>query len=82
MRTFYAILVCLAMFVAYVLIGVSLGWKNGGGVIPNVIFFFCLAAVWKAIRGGGAPSIGTAGAPVPLEEWERQPDKEEKKDAS
>lgn len=76
MRTFYAILACLAIFMAYVMIGVALGWKRGGGAIPNIILFFCLAGVWKAIRSGGGEQVPQV---PPLEEWERQPSEDDNK---
>lgn len=81
MRTFYAILACFALFVVYGVMCASLGWKNGGGLIPKIIVVLCVGAVWKAIRGGGAQSAGSAGTPVSWEDWQRQPDKDDKKEA-
>lgn len=51
-RTIVAVVVCLLIFMAYVLIGAALGWKHGGGMIPMLILLMSLRAAWKGIAGG------------------------------
>jgi MFS transporter, ACS family, hexuronate transporter len=49
-RTLAAIVACLAIITIYVLLCVTLGWKHGGGLIPNLILFGVLTATWTGIR--------------------------------
>lgn len=56
-RTVLALLVCFLIIVAYILIGASLGWKNGGGTLPMLGLMAAVAATWKGIRGSEAPAI-------------------------
>jgi fatty acid desaturase len=52
MRTFIASVVCGVVLFAYFVLGaVFLGWKNGGGFIPLMIFGVILLTVWSAIKG-------------------------------
>jgi hypothetical protein len=48
MKYFLAILACFGVVVAYILIGAGVfGWKHGGGVIPMLILFAALGAIWR-----------------------------------
>jgi hypothetical protein len=50
MKYLLAILACAGMFILYALLGsVLFGWKHGGGVIPMLLLFAAMAAVWRAI---------------------------------
>lgn len=51
MRYLYAIVACIAIFVAYILIGAVLGWKHGGGAIPIVLLLFLFSWTWRTIVG-------------------------------
>lgn len=46
-----AILACAGIVLIYAIIGVLLGWKHGGGVLPMIILFGALTATWKGITG-------------------------------
>lgn len=46
-----AILACVGIMLIYAIIGVFLGWKHGGGVLPMTILFVALTATWKWITG-------------------------------
>ena len=43
-KVLLALFACILEFFAYVAIGVLLGWKHGGGVLPMTILF----AIWGA----------------------------------
>ncbi len=49
MRRLIAIVVCALEGVAYAMISVFLGWKNGGGIVPLMILFAVWAATWAVI---------------------------------
>jgi hypothetical protein len=49
MKYIIAVVVCAAEFLLYILIGIFLGWKHGGGNIPMMILFSILGATWVAI---------------------------------
>ncbi|OOY36782.1 hypothetical protein BOV89_10660 [Solemya velum gill symbiont] len=49
MRYAIALLICIAIYFSFHILGAYLGWKAGGGVIPNLVLFAALFAVWKAI---------------------------------
>jgi hypothetical protein len=53
LRVALALLACFGVYVVYVIIGVSLGWKRGGGIIPLMIMFAIMGYVWRAITGTG-----------------------------
>lgn len=53
LRIVLALLACFGVYVVYVIIGVSLGWKRGGGIIPLMIMFAIMGYVWRAITGTG-----------------------------
>lgn len=44
-----AVLACLGIFGAYVVIAASMGWKRGGGYVVMVIIFMAIVGAWKAI---------------------------------
>ena len=48
-----AAVACFAEGIAYVFIGVLLGWKHGGGVIPGLILFAIWGVTWTAITKWG-----------------------------
>jgi hypothetical protein len=50
MKYALAVLACFGVCVAYVLIGVALGWHAGGGVVPMTILFVAIGAIWRSIR--------------------------------
>ena len=48
MRYVLAVLACVVVFVAYVLTGAAVfGWERGGGVIPMLILFAVVGAIWR-----------------------------------
>ena len=49
MRYFFALLACAALFFLYVLLGVAMGWKHGGGLIPMGILMFLISVTWSSI---------------------------------
>ncbi len=49
MKYVLAILACIVIFIAYVIIGAALGWRHGGGLIPVMILFAAIGATWRAI---------------------------------
>ena len=53
LRVTLALLACFGVYVVYVIIGVFLGWKRGGGIIPLMIMFAIMGYVWRAITGTG-----------------------------
>ncbi len=53
LRVVIALLVCVGIYFAYVVIGVLLGWKRGGGLIPIMIMFALMGYAWRAITGSG-----------------------------
>lgn len=50
-RYITAILVSIIIFIAYVLIGENLEWKNGGGAIPTIILFYAIYYTWNKLIG-------------------------------
>ena len=53
LRVVIALLVCIGIHFAYVVIGVLLGWKRGGGLIPIMIMFALMGYAWRTITGLG-----------------------------
>ena len=49
MRYFFAILACFALFIVYTMVGLMMGWRHGGGIIPMLIFFAACSFIWKKI---------------------------------
>ncbi len=50
MKYVIALLACIGIFIAYVLIGAAVfGWQHGGGLIPMMILFAIVGAVWRKI---------------------------------
>ncbi len=49
MKYIIAVVACAAEVFLYGLIGVFLGWKRGGGVIPMMILVAALGATWTGI---------------------------------
>jgi hypothetical protein len=49
-RTILAVIVCFLIVVAYVALGVFMGWKRNGGLIPMIVLLAVLRFVWKKIR--------------------------------
>jgi hypothetical protein len=48
MKYLLAVLTCVAVVVAYLLIGAAVfGWEHGGGVIPMIILFAAVGAIWR-----------------------------------
>ena len=50
-RVFFAIIACAGIYLAYVIIGVILEWKRGGGAIPIMIMLSLMGFTWRAITG-------------------------------
>ena len=46
-----AALACTSIVITYSVIGVFLGWKNGGGFLSIAILFGVIVATWKGIIG-------------------------------
>jgi predicted Kef-type K+ transport protein len=46
-----AILACAMITLIYVAIGMLLGWKGGGGMIPGLIYVAAIFFIWKKIMG-------------------------------
>lgn len=46
-----AILACTLITLLYVAIGMLLGWKGGGGIIPGLIYIAAIFFIWKKIMG-------------------------------
>ncbi len=44
-----AILACAAIILVFAMIGSSLGWRHGGGMIPQLILWSVVFATWKAL---------------------------------
>ncbi len=44
-----AVVACAAIVFVYAALGVLLGWKTGGGVLPMILLFVVLAATWRAM---------------------------------
>jgi putative effector of murein hydrolase LrgA (UPF0299 family) len=53
MKYVIAIVACVAVAVAYAIIGALLDWKGAGGIIPMMILFAILGATWTAITKRG-----------------------------
>ena len=53
LRIVFALLACFGVYMVYVIIGVFLGWKRGGGIIPMMIMFAIMGYVWTTITGTG-----------------------------
>jgi hypothetical protein len=49
MKYALALAACFGIFIVYVVIGVVMGWKNGGGTIPMLILVAALIGTWRAI---------------------------------
>ncbi len=49
MKYFLAILACIGVFLVFLLVSVLMGWKSGGGLIPQLILYASMAAVWRVI---------------------------------
>lgn len=52
-RLMLALLACAGIYIAYVVVGVLLGWKRGGGLIPIAILVAIMGCAWKSIMGIG-----------------------------
>ncbi len=50
-RILLALIACLGIYMLYVIIGVALGWKRGGGMIPVLVMLACMGYAWRAITG-------------------------------
>lgn len=50
-----AVSACFGELILYELIGVLLGWKNNGGVLPMMMLFGLMAFTWKGIVGLSKP---------------------------
>lgn len=48
---FIAVLACAGIVLIYGFIGVLLGWKHGGGVLPMMLLLGAITATWKGIIG-------------------------------
>lgn len=51
LRVVIALIVCAGIYLAYVVIGVLLGWEHGGGFIPIMIMLTLMGCVWRAMVG-------------------------------
>jgi hypothetical protein len=49
MKYFIAILCCFLLLVLYVIIGVSLRWKHGGGAIPQICVYTGMFLIFRHI---------------------------------
>lgn len=47
-----AVLACLGITFVFLLISVAVGWRHGGGVIPQLILLAILSATWLGITKG------------------------------
>lgn len=55
MRYTWAILICGGIVVAYLLIGAAVfGWEHGGGIIPMMILFAAVGAIWRKTTKQGS----------------------------
>lgn len=70
MKYVLAIFVCVAICMAYALIGALLGWRSGGGVIPIMILCAALAATWRGITKNKATPINKHSSQSIFEEEE------------
>ncbi len=50
-RILLALIACFGVYMLYVIIGVALGWKRGGGMIPVLVMLACMGYTWRAITG-------------------------------
>ena len=48
-RILLALIACFGVYMLYVIIGVALGWKRGGGMIPVLVMLVCMGYTWRAI---------------------------------
>lgn len=49
MKYVVAVIACGGLFLLYAVIGASLGWRHGGGIIPMMILLSIVGAVWAMI---------------------------------
>jgi len=49
MKYALATLACVGLVMGYCLIGGMLSWQHGGGILPMMILFAAVGAVWKKI---------------------------------
>jgi hypothetical protein len=51
MKYLFAVLACIALFFLYVLIGVAMGWRHGGGFLPMMLLLTAMGFAWRSIAG-------------------------------
>lgn len=51
-----AVLACIGLFYIHATICSALGWRQGGGFIPMLIFVVILKATWRGITKSGKAS--------------------------
>ncbi|MCF8131364.1 MAG: hypothetical protein K9N10_22875 [Deltaproteobacteria bacterium] len=51
MKYVLAVIACIGIFLLYITVSVFLGWRHGGGIIPTLILFTSVGAVWAVITG-------------------------------
>lgn len=49
MKYLLALAACFGIIVVYTVIAGVMGWKHGGGAIPELILFAALIVTWRAI---------------------------------
>ena len=49
MKYFLCVLAVIVEYIVYAMIGVALGWKHGGGVLPLFVLYAAMAATCRAI---------------------------------
>ena len=63
MKYVVAVIACGGLFLLYVIIGVGLGWRRGGGIIPMMILLSVVGAAWAAITRSSSSTDQTKKEP-------------------
>jgi hypothetical protein len=56
MKYVVAVIACGGLFLLYAVIGATLGWRHGGGIIPMMILLSIVGAVWTVITRSASSS--------------------------
>jgi hypothetical protein len=56
MKYVLALAACIGIYVVYVAINITMGWKHGGGAIPYLILVCAWFFTWRAITKKGEKS--------------------------
>ena len=62
-----AVIICIVIYLIYLAIAMSLGWKHGGGVLILALLFGIISWVWQT----AGEMAGKADAQKKVEEQER-----------